>query len=155
YGLRILSAGEMMQWFVAQVRRAFSGVYVLAAMVLVVVLVGVADTLAAGVFERTRDIGVLRAVGIDRREVRRIGVMEGMVLAGLGLGMALVCGLVLGVLWVRGTFPYLVGWVLDLYIPYMELALMGITVVAVCVLAAIIPARYAARLEPALALRYE
>ena len=54
YNLRILSAAEIVDYFASQVRRGFAGVYILAVLVLSVVLVGMADTLAAGVIERTR-----------------------------------------------------------------------------------------------------
>src|SRR5262249_45838554 len=67
YQLRVLSARELVEYYGKQVRRAFGAVDALAVMVLVVVLIGVADALAASVMERTRDIGVIRAVGVARR----------------------------------------------------------------------------------------
>jgi ABC-type antimicrobial peptide transport system permease subunit len=66
-----------------------------------------------------------------------------------------VAGLALGTLWVQTTFPYLLGWVLDLYIPYAQLALLGAMTLLVCLSAAVVPARRAGRLAPAVALRYE
>ncbi len=155
YNLRILSAAEIVEYFASQVRRGFAGVYILAVMVLSVVLVGMADTLAAGVIERTREIGAIRVVGVRRRSVRRMVLVEGVVLGVVGLALAAVSGLALGTLWVDATFPALLGWVLEPHVPYEQAGVVTLLTVIVCVLAALAPARRAASLEPAVALRYE
>ena len=155
YSLKVLSLGELIQWFVTQVRRAFGGIYVLAGIVLLVVLVGVADTLAAAVFERTRDLGVLRATGVQRTSIGRMVLMEGLFLGTLGLVLAGATGISLGALWVEATFPSLLGWTLEFHIPYGPGALIGALSLIVCAVAAMIPGWRAARLEPAVALQYE
>jgi len=155
YNLRILSAAEIVEYFASQVRRGFAGVYILALLVLSVVLVGMADTLAAGVIERTREIGAIRVVGVQRRYVRRMVLMEGVVLGLIGLAVAAVSGLALGTLWVDVTFPALLGWVLQPHVPYTQAGIVAILTVVVCIVAALAPARRAASLEPAVALRYE
>ena len=53
------------------------------------------------------------------------------------------------------TFPYLLGWVLQVHIPYAHAAIVALMTLVVCLGAAVIPARSAARLEPATALRHE
>lgn len=155
YGLRLLSAGDLIDYFVAQVRRAFKPLLILAALVLVVVLVGMADTLAADISERTREFGMLRAVGVRRRHLRSMIVVEATLLGSMGLLLALGAGLSLGTLWVQTTFPYLLGWVLNLEVPLAPAALVAGMTGVVCVVAAVLPARRAARLSPAVALRYE
>jgi putative ABC transport system permease protein len=155
YSLRILSTGEIVDYFASQVRRGFAGVYILAVMVLSVVLVGMADTLAAGVIERTREIGAVRVVGVRRRSVRRMVLVEGVVLGAVGLALAAGSGLALGTLWVDATFPALLGWVIDPHVPYQQAGEVAVLTMAVCMLAAFGPARRAASLEPAAALRYE
>jgi len=155
YGVRILSSGVIVEYFAMQVRRAFVPVSVLAAMVLLVVLIAVADTLAAGEAERTRELGALRAVGVERRYLRRMVLAESLTLGVLGLVLASAAGLGLGILWVEATFPYLLGWVLELYIPYGYVAMIGVSTLLVCLIAASLPAIHAARLDPAVALRYE
>ena len=80
---------------------------------------------------------------------------EGLLLATLGLVLASGVGLTLGVLWIRTTFPYLVGWVLEPHVAYGSLFALAIMAAAVTVLAGIAPARRAARLEPGVALRCE
>ena len=155
YGLRILSARELVEYFSQQVGRAFAGLHVLAAVVLGVVFVGVADTLAANVTERTRHFGAMRAMGIRRRQLRRMVMIEGLVLGTVGLVLASIAGSVLGALWVEQTFPLLMGWVIAFHVPYASVALVVIATVAICVLAALLPAQRAARLVPAIALREE
>src|SRR5205814_4015958 len=118
-------------------------------------LLGMADTLAAGVAERTREIGIVRALGARPRDVRRMVFAEGLLLAAIGLVLACGVGLTLGMLWIRTTFPLLLGWVLEPQMPYAALlALAAMTAVA-SVVGGMIPARRAAWLEPSLALRYE
>lgn len=155
YGLRVLSLAELIEWFVSQARRAFLAVYLLGATVLLVVVLGVADTLAAGVFERMREIGLLRATGVPRSAVRRMVLAEGLMLGMCGLVLAAVAGLILGTLWVEITFPSVLGWVLELYVPYRQLAMLAAATVLACFGAAVLPGRRAAHLDPAVALRYE
>jgi putative ABC transport system permease protein len=155
YGLRVISAAGLIDYFRGEVRRAFAPVDVLGGLVLLVVLVGVADTLGAEVVDRTREVGVIRALGVRRRHLRRMVLCEALVLAGLGLVLALSAGLLLGTLWVEQTFTHLLGWRLEVYVPWSALGAAVATTVAICCLAAVVPARRVSALEPARALRYE
>jgi putative ABC transport system permease protein len=155
YGLRVLSSGELLAYFSAQVRKAFAVIPILGALVLFVVLVGMADTLAASVMERNRDLGVMRAIGVRPGKVERMILVEGGLLAVLGLVLAGGGGTLLGYLWVHATFPYLLGWVLEFYAPYAEAAAAATVTLAACLLAALVPARRAARCNPIVALRHE
>lgn len=155
YGLRIGSSGELMDYFALQVRRAFAPLDVLAGLMLFVILLGLADTLAASVLERARELGTIRALGVRRALVGRSVVIEGVVLGLLGLLVALGAGLGLGTMWVQQTFPLLLGWALQTHVPYLQLSLVCAATLAVCWLAALLPARGAARLRPAVALRWD
>src|SRR5581483_10972482 len=155
YTLRILSVGELVDWFTAQVRRAFSAIDALGVMVLLVVALGVADTVAAGVVERRRELAAMNAFGMRRAALARMIVVEASFLALGGVALAISAGLVLGVLWVDVTFPDLVGWVLELHVPLRALAGIAAVTVAICVGAAAVPAFRSARLRVAEALRYD
>jgi putative ABC transport system permease protein len=153
--IRVVDIPQLVAWFAEQARRAFASLHVLGGLVLIVVSLGVGDSLAAGVLERTRDLGVVRALGTRQRIVGRVIVVEAMMLAFMGIMLATVLGLGLGIMWVKATFPALMGWTLSLHIPMSEAAVVFVGGFAVCLVAAYIPARRAARLDPVLALRTE
>jgi len=155
YPLRILSSRELLDYWADQVQRAFAGVHLLASLILFVILVGMADTIAAGILERTRELGTFRAVGGRRRDVGGMILAESITLGMFGSAIAAVAGLGLAALWVKETMPLLLGWVLELHVPSISLIVVLIVTLSVCVLAALLPARRAARLDPAVALRYE
>jgi len=155
YSLRVLTTAEIVDYFASQVRRGFAGLYILAGFVLAIVLAGMGDTLAAGVLERTRHLGSLRVVGVRRAAIRRMVFGEALSLCLVGLLVASIAGYLLGLLWIHGTLPALLGWVIDARPPWLLLgAVWGATMV-VSMLAAAVPAQMASRLAPAEALRYE
>src|SRR5213592_2518054 len=106
YDLRVLSAGELIAYYAEQVGRAFAPLRILAATVLLVTLLGVADTLLAAVLGRTRELGVARAVGVRRAPLVRMIFVEALLLGALGLVLALASGVGLA-LWVEQTLPCL------------------------------------------------
>jgi lipoprotein-releasing system permease protein len=110
---------------------------------------GIASVLAVSVVQRTREIGILRAMGSPRRQIQRVFLLEGGVLGltGSAVGAAVGCALV----WVFNTFgPGLFP------IPVAPALIPGAMAIAtlVGVLAAAAPARRAARLDPVVAIRY-
>ncbi len=152
---RVITSGELIAYFAGQIRRAFSSLSVLAAIILLVVLVGIADTLGAGVVERTRELGTVRALGLRRGDVRRLVLGEALALTAYGLVLATLLGSAIALLWVRTTVPLLLGWIVDLHVPVGVVLGIVVTTAVSCTLAALLPARRAARLEPAAALRWE
>jgi putative ABC transport system permease protein len=152
---RVISSGELVAYWEDQIRRAFASLYVLAVVILGVVLFGIADNLGASVVERTRELGTLRAAGVRQRQLRRLVVTEALIIVVLGLLLAAAEGGAMALLWVRGTVPLLLGWIVDLHVPSGFLAAIAFSTAASCALAALVPARRAARLEPAAALRWE
>jgi putative ABC transport system permease protein len=154
YRLRVLMAAELVEYFGTQVRRAFGAIPILAGLVLSIVLVGLADSLAANVAERTRELGTLRALGVRASYLWRLVLVEAMALGVLGLALALLLGSTLGIFWVVCIFPILVGG-LELSFPVLQIAFVAFATLVVCAVAALIPGSRASRLEPAVALRYE
>jgi len=155
YGVHVLRGADLVEYFASQVRRAFAAMDVHAAVMLVVVLIGLAETLMASVAARTRELGTIRVVGAQRRHLQRIMVIEALLLSGLGLVLAVATGLAQGALWVDATFPALFGFIFPLHVPYARTAVLVVLTVAVCLVAALLPARRAARLIPAVAVRDE
>lgn len=155
YGLQVLSGPQVVDYFASQVRRGFAGLHVVAAATLLVLLVGFTQALAAETFSRTRELGAIRVLGTRRRHLRRMVFGEALIVGGMGLVLATASGFAQGVLWVQATFPHVYGYVVDLHIPYGTAALIASSTIGVCLLSAVIPARHALRLEPAIAVRCE
>jgi putative ABC transport system permease protein len=125
--------------------------YVLLGFSVIVSLFGMVNTLVLSVFERTRELGMLRAIGMTRRQARRMIRHESVITALIGAAMGLGLGLLLAGLVTRALSDYGVPMVLPLG------TLIGFTLVAVLagIGAAIMPARRASRLNVLDALHYE
>ena len=125
--------------------------YVLLALAVIVSLFGIVNTLVLSTFERTRELGTLRAVGMTRRQIRRMVRHESVITAliGAGLGIALGLGLAAIVTSVFGDEG------LTFAVPTGSLVVLTIVAGVAGVLAAIAPARRAARLDVLTALAYE
>jgi putative ABC transport system permease protein len=155
YRLRVLDNAAMIDHFASQVRRAFSLQYVMEVVTLILVLLGIGDTLAASVAAHTREIGMMRAVGLHRSSVFRIVILEGAAVAMLGLALAGLLGMGLSVFWVEVQFPALLGWGIDLHAPLFPIVATIVITVALCLAGAFGPALRAAYLSVPAALRSE
>jgi putative ABC transport system permease protein len=119
----------------------------------VVSLFGVINTLSMNVLERTREIGVLRALGSSRWQVRLTIGQEGVLLCAVGALLGLAVGLALGYVFVRGVAT-IVPTVA--YVPPVEtVALVAAAGIVLGLVASILPARRAARMNVVRALSYE
>jgi putative ABC transport system permease protein len=123
--------------------------YVLLALSVIVSLFGIVNTLVLTVFERTRELGMLRAIGMTRRQVRRMIRHESVITALIGGVLGIVLGIVLGALLIaRVDF-------IEFKLPVSQIIVFAVATIVVGILAAIFPARRAARLDPLKALQYE
>jgi ABC-type antimicrobial peptide transport system permease subunit len=123
--------------------------YVLLALSIIVSLFGIVNTLVLTVFERTRELGMLRAVGMSRRQVRRMIRQESVITALLGAAFGIPLGIVLAVL---------VGVAIKFSAVTIPVGTLGVFVIAAIlagIIAAIFPARRAGRLNVLEALQYE
>ena len=125
--------------------------YVMLAFSVVVSLFGMVNTLVLSVFERTRELGMLRTIGMTRRQARRMIRHESVTTALIGAALGLPLGIFLAALVTQALSQYDVG----MSIPIAELVAFTLVAVLAGIGAAIIPARRASRLDVLDALHYE
>jgi putative ABC transport system permease protein len=127
-------------------------VYALLGLAIVIAVLGVVNTLALSVVERTREIGLLRAIGLARRQLRRMIRLESVVIAVFGAVLGLALGLVWGVcvqqvLALQGMKAFAIPWTT------LVAVVVGSAVVGV--VAALLPALRASRMNVLAAIAHE
>ena len=134
-----------------QIQQLVSFFYVLLALAVVISLLGIVTTLALSIHERTRELGMLRAVGMSRRQVRRLIRYEAVITALIGA----ILGTILGIIFATLVSRPLADEGFELSYPVGTLLILLILAALAGVLAAIWPARRAAKLDVLQALAYE
>ena len=125
--------------------------YVLLALSVIVSVFGMVNTLVLSVFERTRELGMLRAVGMTRHQVSRMVRQESVITALIGAALGLPLGIFLAVLVTEALSQFDV----QLKPPWHNLIAFAVIAMIVGVIAAVAPARRASRLNVLRALQYE
>ena len=125
--------------------------YVLLALSVIVSLFGMVNTLVLSVYERTREIGMLRAIGMTRRQVRRMIRQESVITALIGAALGLPLGIFLAALVTRALTEFDVRF----SVPWGQLLVLSVVAIVAGIVAAITPARRAAKLDPLRAIAYE
>jgi putative ABC transport system permease protein len=132
--------------------------YALLGLSVIVSFFGIVNTLVLSVVERTRELGMLRAVGMTRRQVRRMVRHESVITALIGAALGIVLGIGLAALVTKRLSDYsesVGGEGMSLSLPFLSLAVFVVVAVIAGILAAIMPARRASRLNVLEALAYE
>jgi putative ABC transport system permease protein len=119
-------------------------VYVLLALAVLIALIGIVNTLMLSVFERTHEIGLLRAVGMRRRQVRAMIRSEAVILSIFGAVIGVVIGTALGVAFAASLHQQ---GITDIVIPFGSLVTFLVIAALLGLGSASWPARRAARLD--------
>ena len=134
-----------------QVNQLLALIYALLSLAIIVSLFGIVNTLVLSITERTRELGMLRAVGMSRRQVRRLVRYEAVITALIGA----ILGTILGVIFAALVSRPLADEGFELAYPIGTLIILLVLAALAGVLAAIWPARRAAKLDVLRALAYE
>jgi putative ABC transport system permease protein len=119
-------------------------IYALLGLAIVIALIGITNTLALSIFERTRELGLLRAVGMTRSQLRSTVRWESMIIALFGTALGLVIGLFFGWSMVRALADQ--GFE-EFVVPAASLGIVTLIAAVAGIAAAVLPARRAARLD--------
>ena len=153
-GLYVADSQETRASFTDQVRQVSIAIGAMLIFTLLIALSGLANTINVSVLERTREIGVLRATGAQRSEIRRLLIAEAVLSALLGgtIGILLGCGV--GIAGASAVLNTDSGNFLTIEIPWLTLTLVGILLAAVVVgvVASLRPAENASRIPPVQAI---
>lgn len=141
--LSVQDKEEFKELISSQVNQLLYVIYGLLALAVVIAVIGIINTLGLSVLERTREIGLLRAVGLSRRKLRTMITLESVAIALLGAVLGMVLGLVIGVVLRESLKDDLT----ELALPLSNLVIFLVVAVIFGVLAAIVPAIRASRMK--------
>jgi len=147
----VLNQQQVKETAEKQINQLLNLIYALLSLAVIVSLFGIANTLALSIHERTRELGMLRAIGMSRRQVRQMVRYEAVITALIGA----VLGLVLGVVFAALVSRPLEDEGFTLTYPLGTLVVLMVLAGIAGVVAAIAPARRASRLNVLQALQYE
>jgi putative ABC transport system permease protein len=145
----VLTAAEFKDDVAGQVNQLLYLIYALLALAIIVSLFGIVNTLVLSISERTRELGLLRAVGTSRRQVKRMVRYEAVITSLIGGVIGVVLGIVLAILFTQPLDDFILS------IPVVSLIVLLVLAGLAGVGAAILPARRAAKLDVLDALAYE
>ena len=128
----------------AQINTLLYIVYALLGLAIIIAVLGITNTLALSVIERTREVGLLRAIGLARRQLRSMVRLESIAIAVLGALLGVAMGVIFGITLQRAIADEGID---VLSIPWLQLVAFVVLAATVGVLAAVFPARRAARLN--------
>ncbi len=147
----VLNQGELKESREEQINQLVMLVIALLVFAILISLFGIANTLALSIHERTRELGMLRAIGMSRRQVRTMIRYEAVITALIGA----ILGMALGIVFAALIAQPLKDEGFTLSYPVGTLALLLVLAALAGVLAAILPARRASRLDVLQSLQYE
>jgi putative ABC transport system permease protein len=148
---KVVTASQFKKNQEADINLTLNLLYGLLGLSVIISLFGVVNTLVLSVFERTRELGMLRAIGMTRSQVRRMIRHESIVTALIGAALGIAVGVFLAIL----TTQALSDEGIVLAIPWTTIGVFVVATIFAGMLAAILPARRASRLNILKALQYE
>ena len=151
--LEIAYPGEIRAISLRIFDRTFAVTYLLEAVAVLIGLAGVAASFAALAAARRREFGMLRHLGLTRRQIGWMLAQEGALAAGVGVLGGLLAGGAIGLVLIEVVNRQSFHWSMDLHVPWGSLAVFAAGLVALAALAAVLAGRQAMRQDAVLAVR--
>ncbi|MEM7013498.1 MAG: FtsX-like permease family protein, partial [Verrucomicrobiota bacterium] len=142
--LAIYSTADLHEEVFVTFDQTFAVTYVLRTIAIIVAIIGVSLSLATLVMERTRDIGIFRAIGASRGQVRMIYLAEAGLMGLFASVIGVFCGLGMAMILTWVVNKAFFGWTIQLGIPWLEILATPLWITPVAILAGLIPASRAA-----------
>ena len=133
--------------------RTFAVTYGLEAVAVLIGLAGVAASFAALAAARRREFGMLRHLGLTRRQIGWMLAQEGGLAASVGVLAGMACGGAIGLVLIEVVNRQSFHWSMDLHVPWASLAAFGLSLIALAALAAVVAGRQAMQQDAVLAVR--
>jgi putative ABC transport system permease protein len=151
--LDIVDADEIRKLSLSAFDRSFAVTYALEIAAIFVGLAGISATFSAQAWSRRREFGMLRHLGITRREIRKLLSMEGALLGAIGAAIGLVLGFAIALVLIFVVNRQSFHWSMELHIPWLVLAILSALLVALTALSAVISGRFAMSRQAVMAVR--
>jgi putative ABC transport system permease protein len=139
--------GEIRQLSLRIFDRSFAVTYVLEIAAIVIGLVGIAATFSSQAIARTREFGMLRHIGLSRRQILQMLALEGALLTALAIAVGLVTGLVVSIVLIEVINPQSFNWTMDFNAPQGLIAMLMIALMAAAVVTAILAGKRAVSID--------
>lgn len=151
--LQVAYAGEIRRTSLRIFDRTFAVTYLLEAVAVIIGLSGVAASFAALAAARRREFGMLRHLGLTRRQIGSMLALEGALAAGVGVLGGLLAGGGISLVLIEVVNRQSFHWSMDLHIPFASLVVFAGALIALAALAAVLAGRQAMRHDAVLAVR--
>ena len=151
--LEIAAPGEIRELSLQAFDRTFAVTYALEAAAVLIGLVGLSATLVAQTLARSREFGMLRHIGMTRRQLQGMLGVEGAALAVIGTVAGMVLGFVISLILVHVVNRQSFHWGMDLHVPWGALVVLAMTLIALATLTARASARSATSMSAVRAVR--
>jgi putative ABC transport system permease protein len=151
--LQVAYPGEIRATTLRIFDRTFAVTYLLEAVAVIIGLAGVAASFAALAAARRREFGMLRHLGLTRRQIGWMLAQEGALAAAVGVFGGLAAGAAIGLVLIEVVNRQSFHWSMDLHVPFASLAVFACGMIALAALAAVLAGRQAMRQDAVLAVR--
>ena len=139
--------GEIRQISLRIFDRSFAVTYVLEIAAIVIGLIGIAATYSSQAIARTREFGMLRHIGVSRRQILQMLAFEGALLTALAIAVGLVTGLVVSIVLIEVINPQSFNWTMDFNAPQGLIAVLMMALMAAAVATAVLAGRRAVSID--------